>query len=159
MKNRKVILTLIVISLFPMLCWGQSYNQERTALANFLVRMYKSAPFEGVKIVSDYNNNYVLSVVLVKNSGSESVMNRIAQVKSQRQVSQYLGGLTTIDSKTIIRTTEDTKTGKTAEELTDIIKEHSIGYTKAMEVLTVLDGKDNQKCYMFFRRVEEMQPE
>lgn len=142
-----------------MLCWGQSYNQERTALANFLVRMYKSAPFEGVKIVSDYNNNYVLSVVLVKNSGSESVMNRIAQVKSQRQVSQYLGGLTTIDSKTIIRTTEDTKTGKTAEELTDIIKEHSIGYTKAMEVLTVLDGKDNQKCYMFFRRVEEMQPE
>lgn len=86
-------------------------------------------------------------------------MNRIAQVKSQRQVSQYLGGLTTIESKTIIRTTEDTKTGKTAEELTDIIKEHSIGYTKAMEVLTVLDGKDNQKCYMFFRRVEEMQPE
>lgn len=159
MKNRKVILTLIVISLCPMLCWGQSYNQERTALANFLVRMYKSAPFEGVKIVSDYNNNYVLSVVLVKNSGSESVMNRIAQVKSQRQVSQYLGGLTTIESKTIIRTTEDTKTGKTAEELTDIIKEHSIGYTKAMEVLTVLDGKDNQKCYMFFRRVEEMQPE
>lgn len=158
MSKSKFFLS-ICLALAPLVGFSQSYNQERTALANFLVRMYKSAPFEGVKIVSDYNNNYVLSVVLVKNSGSESVMNRIAQVKSQRQVSQYLGGLTTIDSKTIIRTTEDTKTGKTAEELTDIIKEHSIGYTKAMEVLTVLDGKDNQKCYMFFRRVEEMQPE
>lgn len=157
--DKSRFLIAIYLVLVPLVCFSQSYNQERTALANFLVRMYKSAPFEGVKIVSDYNNNYVLSVVLVKNSGSESVMNRIAQVKSQRQVSQYLGGLTTIDSKTIIRTTEDTKTGKTAEELTDIIKEHSIGYTKAMEVLTVLDGKDNQKCYMFFRRVEEMQPE
>lgn len=135
---------------------AQSYNQERTALSNFLVRMYKAEPFEGVKVVSDYDNNYLLSVVLVKNGASETALNRIAQVKSQRQVSQYLGGLVQVSSETIIRTTEKVKEEKTIEEVTDIIRENSIGFTKAMEVLTVIDAGNNQKCYMFYRKVEEM---
>ena len=137
--------------------YAQSYNQEKVALTNFLVRMYKAEPFEGVKVVSDYENNYLLSVVLVADNGqSESARNRIAQVKSQRQTSQYLGGLITSQSETIIRTTENVKEQKTIEEITDIIKENSIGFTKAMEVLTVIDVPNNQKCYMFYRKVEEM---
>ena len=135
---------------------AQSYDQERTALKNFLVRMYKAEPFEGVKVVSDYENNYLLSVVLVKNSASESATNRIAQVKSQRQVSQYLGGLVQVSSETIIRTTEKVKEEKTIEEVTDIIRENSIGFTKAMEVLAVIEVANNQKCYMFYRKAEEM---
>ena len=109
-----------------------------------------------MKIVSDYDNNYVLSVVLVKSGTSESAINRIAQVKSQRQGSQSLNGVVTTESETIIRTTEKVKENKTIEEITDIIREHSVGFTKAMEVLTVIDAKDNQKCYMFYRKVEEM---
>lgn len=137
--------------------YSQGYNQEKVALTNFLVRMYKAEPFEGVKIVSDYDNNYLLSVVLVANNGqSEIARNRIAQVKSQRQVSQYLGGLVQVSSETIIRTTDKVKEEKTVEEITDIIKENSIGYTKAMEVLTVIDTPNKQKCYMFYRKVEEM---
>lgn len=97
-----------------------------------------------------------MSVVLVKNGTSESAMNRIAQVKSQRQVSQYLNGVITTESETIIRTTEKVKENKTVEEITDVIREQSIGFTKAMEVLTVIDEKDNQKFYMFYRKVEEM---
>ena len=155
MRRNRFILTLLCL-LMGFLCFAQSYDQERTALKNFLVRMYKAEPFEGVKIVSDYDNNYVLSVVLIKNSGSETAMNRIAQVKSQRQVSQYLNGVVSTESETIIRTTEKVKEEKTIEEITDIIREHSIGFTKAMEVLTVIDGSNNQKCYMFYRKVEEM---
>lgn len=137
--------------------WAQSYNQESIALKNYLVRMYNSAPFEGVKVISDYENNYLLSVVLVPYNGqSESAMNRIAQVKSQRQTSQYLNGTVTSESETIIRTTEKVKKQQTVEEIIDVIKEHSIGFTKAMELLTVLDTPDKQKCYMFYRRVEEM---
>ena len=135
---------------------AQSYDQERMALKNFLVRMYKAEPFEGVKVVSDYENNYLLSVVLVKNSASESATNRIAQVKSQRQVSQFLGGLVQVNSETIIRTTEKVKEEMTIEEVTDIIRENSIGFTKAMEVLAVIDADNNQKCYMFYRKAEEM---
>lgn len=137
--------------------YSQSYNQEKVALTNFLVRMYKAEPFDGVKVVSDYDNNYLLSVVLVANNGqSEIARNRIAQVKSQRQVSQYLGGLVQVSSETIIRTTEKVREQKTVEEITDIIKENSIGFTKAMEVLTVIDTPNKQKCYMFYRKVEEM---
>ncbi len=155
MRRNRFILTLLFL-LMGFLCFAQSYDQERTALKNFLVRMYKAEPFEGVKIVSDYDNNYVLSVVLIKNSASETAMNRIAQVKSQRQVSQYLNGVVSTESETIIRTTEKVKEEKTIEEITDIIREHSIGFTKAMEVLTVIDVSNNQKCYMFYRKVEEM---
>lgn len=151
----KIIFVLACVWLSTV-AYAQGYNQEQTALKNFLVRMYKAEPFEGVKMVSDYDNNYVLSVVLVKNSGSEATMNRIAQVKSQRQVSQYLNGVITTESETIIRTTEKVKEEKTIEEISDIIREHSVGFTKAMEVLTVIDGPNNQKCYMFFRKVEEM---
>ena len=153
MKRLTLAITVFcgIISLY-----AQSYDQERTALKNFLVRMYKAEPFEGVKVVSDYENNYLLSVVLVKNSASESATNRIAQVKSQRQVSQYLGGLVQVSSETIIRTTEKVKEDKTIEEITDIIKENSIGFTKAMEVLTVIDTPNKQKCYMFYRKAEEM---
>lgn len=152
----KTILLAISLLFGMIAVQAQSYDQERMALKNFLVRMYKAEPFEGVKVVSDYENNYLLSVVLVKNSASESATNRIAQVKSQRQVSQYLGGLVQVSSETIIRTTEKIKEEKTVEEITDIIKENSIGFTKAMEVLTVIDTPDKQKCYMFYRKVEEM---
>lgn len=153
--KRKILLSLASL-LIGILSFAQGINQEQTALKNFLVRMYKSEPFEGVKIVSDYDNNYVLSVVLIKNSGSETAMNRIAQVKSQRQVSQYLNGMVSTESETIIRTTEKVKEEKTIEEITDVIREHSIGFTKAMEVLAVIDASNNQKCYMFYRKVEEM---
>lgn len=153
---KKVVLLLALLFVAFVDASAQSYNQERIALENFLVRMYKNAPFEGVKIVSDYNNNYLLSVVLVKKSGSESSMNRIAQLKSSRQVSQYLNGVISTESETIIRTTEDVKEEKTVEEITDIIKENSIGFTKAMEVLKAFDANDKERCYMFFRRVEEM---
>lgn len=155
MKRNRLFITIISFVL-GMSCLAQSYDQERIALTNFLVRMYKNAPFEGVKIVSDYENSYLLSVVLVNNSSSASAMNRIAQVKSQRQVSQYLDGVVTTESETIIRTTEKVKEKRTVEEITDIIREHSVGFTKAMEVLTVIDAPNDQKCYMFYRNVNEM---
>ena len=152
----KKLTLLFVFCIFALTGFAQSYNQEQMALKNFLVRMYKSQPFEGVKVVSDYENNYLLSGVLIKKSASESAMNRVAQVKSARQVSQYLNGITTISSKTIIRTSEDVKNKQTIEEITDIIKEHSIGFTKSMEALASFDKNETERVYMFFRIIEEM---
>lgn len=154
MKTIKIIIAVCLLVLSHR-GQAQGYNSENIALGNFLVRMYNNAPFEGVKIVSDYDNNYLLSVVLVKNSGSESTMNRVAQVKSNRQVSQFLGGLVSISSETIIKMSENTKSGQTIEEVTDIIKENSIGYTQSMQVLTVFDTPSGEKCYMFFCKIGE----
>ncbi len=155
MKTIKIIIAVCLLVLSHR-GQAQGYNSENIALENFLVRMYNNAPFEGVKIVSDYDNNYLLSVVLVKNSGSESTMNRVAQVKSNRQVSQFLGGLVSISSETIIKMSENTKSGQTIEEVTDIIKENSIGYTQSMQVLTVIDTPLGDKCYMFYRKIEKL---
>lgn len=156
MKTIKIIFFLTVFNISTHFCTAQGYNIENTTLTNFLIRMYNNAPFEGVKVVSDYDNDYLLSVVLVKNSSSESAMNRVAQVKSQRQVSQFLNGIVRISSETIIRTTEDKSSGRSIEEVTDIIRENSAGFTRAMQVLTVLDTPSGEKCYMFFRRIDEM---
>lgn len=154
----KRIILLLLVAVYALCCFSQSYNQAQRALESFLVRMYKSAPFEGVKVVADYENSYLLSVVLVKKSAksTESTMNRVAQLKSSRQVSQYLNGIISTESETIIRTTENVKEEKSIEEVTDIIKEKSIGFTKAMEVLTTFDANENERCYMFYRKIEDM---
>lgn len=156
MTNLKSVFLILILSLTANIVFAQSYNQERTALENFLVRMYHNAPFEGVKIVSDYGNTYLLSVITVKNNGNETAMNRVAQVKSQRQVSQYISGNVTTESQTIIRTSEDAKENVTVEEVTDIIKEHSVGFTKSMEVLTTFETTSGTKCFMFYRKLDEL---
>lgn len=153
--NKKNILFAVTFFIFP-IAFTQSYNQEKTALVNFFTRMYKTCPFEGVKIVQDYDNTYLLSAVLVTPSSSESATNRLATVKSNRQVMQYLGGLTVVNSETIIKTTEKTNVKESISEITEIIKENSIGYTRSMEVLTVIDLDSGQKCYLFIRDIKEM---
>lgn len=153
---KKIIIGSILCIVCTIEVFAQGYNAENSALANFLIRMYNNTPFEGVKVVSDYDNDYLLSVVHVKNSGSESSMSRVAQVKSQRQVCQFLNGIVSISSETIIRTTEDRSSGRSIEEVTDIIREHSIGFTRAMQTLTVIDTPSGEKCYMFYRKIDEL---
>ena len=118
--------------------------------------MYNNAPFEGVKIVDDYDNTYILSAVNVDGTQPESAANRNAQVKNNRQMSQYLGGLVEIDSETIIKTTEDAESKHSIIEITDIIKEQSIGFTKSMEIIATIDRSDGQKCYLFLRNINDM---
>jgi len=45
---------------------AQGYNTEKTALTNFLVRMYENAPFEGVRAVDDYEQQYLISVLTLE---------------------------------------------------------------------------------------------
>jgi hypothetical protein len=47
--------------------------------------MYISNPFEGVKILDDYDHQYLVSVVNLDKTKytNQSVMNRVAQVKAQ----------------------------------------------------------------------------
>lgn len=158
MKNWVRILLSISVLCVSMVnnAYTQGYNQDRTALNNFIVRMYNNAPFEGVKIVDDYDNTYILSAVNVNGTQPESAANRIAQVKNNRQMSQYLGGLVEIDSETIIKTTEDAESKHSISEITDIIKEQSIGFTKSMEIIATIDRSDGQKCYLFLRNINDM---
>ena len=59
---RKVLLSMMLCC-FASMMYAQSFDQERIALSKFIERMYNSSPFEGCRIVDDYDNSYLLSVV------------------------------------------------------------------------------------------------
>ena len=51
MKKLLLLLTLA----YSINANAQSFNEDKTAFSNFLKRMYTAKPFEGVKIVDDYD--------------------------------------------------------------------------------------------------------
>ena len=151
MKRR---LLLLILALLPLVSFAQGYNQEKTALTRFLVRMYENAPFEGVKIVDDYDHRYLLSVLSLSKEKypSESAMNRVASVKAMSQASRYFNGSYTA-SDLIIRTSE--KEGASDTEIIETIKERSAGYVKALEYLTSFDNSSGNKVFMYIKQMDD----
>ena len=122
--------------------------------------MYTSAPFEGVKVVEDYNNKYFISVISLEKAKytSQSIMIRVAQVKSQSQANTFFNG-TTISSDFVIKTTEekqkDSANTKTTLETIETIRENSIGFVKAMELLTNFDIEDGKRMvFIYYKELE-----
>ena len=119
------------------------------AFTNYLVRMYKAAPFDGIRVVEDYNDLHLVSVVLLSKDNYKSVsdMNRVAAVKASSQVARYLNGSTIID-ELVIRTKEDSS-GETITEITELIRENSYGYSKALEQLTNFEDSSGNQVFIF----------
>lgn len=128
---------------------AQSFNQEKTALTNFLVRMYENAPFDGVRAVEDYDHTYLMSVVKLDKSkySTEAALNRVASVKAMSQASRFFNG-SDITEDLIIRTTEKSD-GTSDTEIKENIREHSAGYVKQLEHLTNFSSNDGQHVFIF----------
>lgn len=149
MQMCRILVPLIIISASFSNAIAQSYNQEKTALTNFLVRMYESAPFDGVKVVEDYDNAYLMSVVKIDKEkyNSESALNRVASVKAMSQASRFFNG-SNITEDMVIRTTEKSD-GTSDTEIIEDIREHSIGYVKQLEHLTNFPANDGKHIFIF----------
>ena len=143
------ILTIILSVIIHVSTLAQSYNQEKTALTNFLVRMYENAPFDGVKAVEDYDNAYLMSVIKLDKEKykSESALGRVAQVKAMSQASRFFNGSNIMEDM-IIRTTENAD-GTSDTEIIENIREHSVGYVKQLEHLTNFPSTDGQQVFIF----------
>ena len=117
--------------------------------------MYKSAPFEGVKVFTDYENSYLLSVLSLDPGKypNASAMNRVAGVKAMSQASRYFNG-SDITSDLIIHSVERTD-GTGDSEIIENIRERSAGYVKALELMTSFDGEDGWKVFVYAKRLEE----
>ncbi|GAP72870.1 hypothetical protein SAMD00024442_49_3 [Candidatus Symbiothrix dinenymphae] len=150
----KKFLILSLLPLFFVSGFAQSYNEEKTALTNFLKRMYENAPFEGVRVVDDYDHTYLLSVLSLDTSKqpNESAMNRVASVKAMSQASRFFNG-SNITSDMIIRTSEKSD-GSGDTEIIETIKENSVGYVKALEQLTNFKGKEGWQVFIFYKKIE-----
>lgn len=142
---------LLVVSSFAM---SQGYNAERTALANYLTRMFENEPFEGVRVVDDYEHSYLMSTLTLdpsKYGGNESTMNRVAGVKAMSQASRFFYG-SGISSDLIIRTTEKGD-GSADTEMIENIKENSTGYVKSLELLTSFDDSKGKRVFIFITEI------
>jgi hypothetical protein len=156
---KKLILVLNLI--LTLSAKSQSFNEDKTSFSNFLKRMYMSSPFEGVKIVDDYNHQYLVSVISIEKAkySSESVMNRVAQVKAQSQASTFINGANI--SMDMVITTKETKDSSnkslsTITETVESIKQNAVGFSKGLEFLTNFDNADNlKKIFIFIREIKK----
>lgn len=143
---------ILIIGLFMIIALGtsaQSYNTDRVAFTNYLVRMYKNAPFEGVRAVDDYDTALLVSVLALDKAKykTEAALNRVASVKVMAQASRYFNG-SNITQDMIIHTTE--KQGRqTDTEIIENIRENSVGYVKALEQLTNFTREDGLQVFIF----------
>ena len=155
---KKMILTILMCCSVNLL-FAQGFNEDKTAFSNFLKRMYTATPFEGVKIVEDYNNKYLISLITLDKAKytSQSIMIRVAQVKARQQASIFVNG-STISSDLIIKTTES-KTGDSTQtniETLESIKENSVGFVEGMELLCNFDvNQDKQEVFIYMRELDE----
>lgn len=139
--------------------YGQGFNDDKIALTNFIKRMYNSSPFEGVKMIEDYDNKYIISVLSLEKAGkSPSIIARITQTKAQRQVSTFFNGAV-ITSEFIIKTTEekaDSTEVKTTVETIEKIKENSVGFVNGLELLTNFDIEEgNRMLFIYIKKIDE----
>ena len=151
---------LILFSLFLSLsAFGQSFNEDKTSMTNFIKRMYKATPFEGVKIIDDYDHQYLVSVLSLDKAKytSPSLMNRVAQVKAISQANTYLNG-SSISTDIVIKTTEQKAGDKTntVVESIESIKENAVGFSQGLELLTNFDDEQSKRMvFIYYREIKK----
>lgn len=155
MKN---IIILFILLAFSKTVNAQSFNEDKTAFSNFIKRMFTTQPLEGVKIIDDYDHQYLISVISLDKAKytDPSIMNRIAQVKAQSQANTFINGAN-IKMDIIIKTTDKKLKDSTMSILVETIeniKQNSTGFTQGLELLTVFENIELKKqVFIYFRKL------
>ena len=154
--NLKIIITSFLVLFLFANSHAQSFNEDKTAFSNFLKRMYTAKTFEGVKIVDDYNHQYLISVISLEKAKytNESTMNRVAQVKAQSQASTFLNGATiTMDMVITTKESKDSANNvKSIVETVEQIKQNSVGFSQGLELLSVFPNGDDKRMVFIYGR-------
>lgn len=158
----KRILFVLILLLITNNLFAQGYDEDRINLAMFIERMYNNEPFEGCRIVDDYDNSYMLAVVTLDPTKYQNkmAMNRVAQVKSQRTAGEFFNGSQSYTEMVIKTPKSDEKGGDPSlVETMEIIRVNSIGYVKQMQLLSSFDGEDNTKVFVYYKKVDKNNPQ
>ena len=149
---RKLLISSILL-IITLISYAQNYNSDRVTFTNFLVRMYNNAPFEGVRMVKDYENTYLISVVLLNPTDydSESTLNEVATVVSMAQISDFNSAKITSD---IIIHNDKTEDGKATTKKTTTIKKRSANFVNSLEQLTNFTREDGMQVFIFIKPME-----
>lgn len=154
--NRKFHIIYLVFFLTALCANAQSFDEDRIVLSNFIERLYNNAPFEGCRILDDYDNSYLLSVVVLDPTKYKvsSAMNRVAQVKSQRNAGEFFNG-TQSYSELTIKTPKGEKTASKNDmvETIEVIKVNSTGFVQQMQLLTTFEDKNHLTVFIFYKEL------
>lgn len=148
---------ILVLFLFAIQnTFAQSYNSDKVAVTNFLIRMYNDAPFEGVRVVDDYEQANLVSVLALDKAKykTDAILNRVASVKAMAQASRYFNG-SNITQDLIIHTSEKAD-GSNDTEIIENIRENSVGYVKQLEQLTNFTREDGLQVFIFIKELENL---
>lgn len=154
---KKIIISLVLVLSTCIQVYAQSYNANNINLANFVQRMYNNAPFQGVRLLEDYDNKYLLSVIVLdpaKYGNNESTMNRVASVKAMSEASRFFNG-SKITSDLIITTREDSSYCATTEIL-EKINEQSIGYISSLSQLINFLDANNKRVFVYYKQLVQI---
>lgn len=155
-KVTKTIFLFAIMFLFTNGVSAQGYDQERIQLAKFIERMYNNAPFDGCRIVDDYDNSYLLSVVALDKSKYKTaqIMNRVAEVKSQRNAGEFFNGSQSYTEMTI-KTPKGEEHKSDMTEVYELIRVNSIGYVKQMQLLTSFEDAASMQVFVYYKKVDK----
>jgi hypothetical protein len=120
-----------------------------TTLDDFFTSILTKKNVDGAKIISAPNNNFVVASISLENSkySTSEMRDKIAFMKAKQMVNTLING-STITSVQIIRTDEtDTKTEIT---ITDIVKEHTMGFIPGIELLFSREIEPNKTTYVYY---------
>lgn len=150
----RTIIILFLLTNISHFVNAQGYDEDRITLANFIERMYNNEPFEGCRIVKDYDKSYLLSVVMLEKAkySTPTAMNRVAQVKSQRNAGEFFNG-TQSYSEFIVKTPrckDNESNAKSIVETIEVIKVNSTGFVQQMQLLTSFDSESN-KVFIYYK--------
>lgn len=155
---KKYLIISLMLFVHAYVITAQSYDQDRIQLAKFIERMYNNAPFEGCRFIDDYDNSYFLSVVTLDQSKYQTpqVMNRVAEVKSQRNAGEFLNG-TQSYSEFTIRTPKSIEHGENSDvvETIDVIKTNSTGFVKQMQMLTSFQTESHMMVFVYAKKINK----
>lgn len=152
---KKLFIILIVI--FSSSSYSQSFNGDKIAFTSFLKRMYTASPFEGVKVIDDYDHQYFISVLSLEKDKypNDAILYRVAQLKGQSQANVFFNG-STISSDIVIKTTENKTTDNPSSTIETIesIKENAMGFVKSMELLTNFENPDKKRMiFIYYKEI------
>ena len=147
-----IILVLLLFAIQN--TFAQSYDSDKVAFTNYLVRKYNDAPFEGVRVADTYDRAYLISVLALDKAKykTDAILNRVASVKAMAQASRYFNG-SNITQDLIIHTSEKAD-GSNDTEIIENIRENSVGYVKQLEQLTNFTREDGQQVFIFIKELE-----
>ena len=150
---------IAIITLLSTTVNAQSFDEDRIILSQFVERIYNNAPFEGCRIIDDYDNSYLLSVVVLDASKYKvpTALNRAAQVKSQRNAGEFFNGTQSFSEFTI-KTPKCKEQGDSKPiivETVEVIKTHSSGFVQQMQLLSTFEDANKMKVFVFYKQLSD----